>query len=162
MKIHTVPLTGTTVADVEATPEQLFAVAADPVRVGEWSHECVKARWMGGCSKPEVGARFRGYNRVGQWRRWNKRVEFTRVDGPHLVEWKALVWRGRWTGETLWTLQFTPLSDGRARVEQRFQILRPSPIISVLYAQFLVKEHRDRSGALNGDLIRLGQVASHE
>ena len=57
-------------APIAATPEALYALVSDVVRMGEWSPENVGGRWLGGVSSPAVGARFRGSNRRG-WRRWS-------------------------------------------------------------------------------------------
>ena len=45
--------------------------------MGEWSPECVRAEWSDGCSKPEVGAMFMGYNVNGdkEWSIESKIVE---------------------------------------------------------------------------------------
>jgi hypothetical protein len=47
---------------VEAAPEAVGDVVRDPTRVGEWSHECVGADWLGGATSAVPGARFRGRN----------------------------------------------------------------------------------------------------
>lgn len=56
--------------DVDAPPERVYALLADISRMGEWSTECVRCRWMDPDREPIVGARFRGTSRKG-WRRWS-------------------------------------------------------------------------------------------
>ena len=56
--------------DIDAPPERVYALLADVTRMGEWSPECVRCRWIGAHRRPEVGARFRGTSRNG-WRRWS-------------------------------------------------------------------------------------------
>jgi len=48
----------------------VWALLADPTRMGEWSPECRRVTWRGRVHTPTVGARFTGHNRNG-WRRWN-------------------------------------------------------------------------------------------
>ena len=56
--------------DIDAPPERVYGLLADVTRMGEWSPECVRCRWIGALRRPEVGARFRGTSRNG-WRRWS-------------------------------------------------------------------------------------------
>ena len=56
--------------DIAASPERVYALLADVTRMGEWSPECVRCRWIGARRPPELGARFRGTSRNG-WRRWS-------------------------------------------------------------------------------------------
>lgn len=56
--------------DIDAPPERVYALLADVTRMGEWSPECVRCRWIGPDRRPQVGARFRGTSRNG-WRRWS-------------------------------------------------------------------------------------------
>jgi uncharacterized protein YndB with AHSA1/START domain len=56
--------------EVAAPPERVWAMVSDLPRMGEWSPENTGGRWLGGADGPEVGARFKGTNRMG-WRRWS-------------------------------------------------------------------------------------------
>ena len=55
---------------IDAPPDNVWALLADPTRMGEWSPECQRVTWRGRVQTPAVGARFTGHNRNG-WRRWN-------------------------------------------------------------------------------------------
>jgi hypothetical protein len=44
-------------------PAQVWALVSDVTRIGEFSPETFEARWLGGASGPQVGARFRGHVR---------------------------------------------------------------------------------------------------
>jgi uncharacterized protein YndB with AHSA1/START domain len=55
---------------VDAPANAVWALIADPTRMGEWSPECQRVNWKRGTTKPAVGALFRGRNRNG-WRRWS-------------------------------------------------------------------------------------------
>lgn len=56
--------------EIQAPPEQVYALLADITRMGEWSSECVRCRWLGGAGEARPGARFRGTSRNG-WHRWS-------------------------------------------------------------------------------------------
>ncbi len=47
---------------IAAPADQVWAAIADVTRIGEWSPECVAARWVGGATGPAVGASFEGDN----------------------------------------------------------------------------------------------------
>jgi hypothetical protein len=45
---------------IHARAGTVYPLIADPIRMAEWSPECVRCRWVGGARRAEVGARFRG------------------------------------------------------------------------------------------------------
>lgn len=54
------PLTDEVTVQIEAPPEQVWALVSDVTRIGEFSPETVAGRWTGGSTGPEVGATFAG------------------------------------------------------------------------------------------------------
>ncbi len=54
---------------VAASPDRVWGLIADISRMGEWSPETTRCRWVGKVTGPQVGARFVGQNRNGK-RRW--------------------------------------------------------------------------------------------
>lgn len=50
---------------VDASPEEVYAVLTDVTRMGEWSPETVSGEWLDGAVGPAVGARFKGSNKRG-------------------------------------------------------------------------------------------------
>lgn len=54
---------------IHAPAEVVYDLVADPMRMADWSPECVRCRWIGGATRATVGARFRGTSRNGR-RRW--------------------------------------------------------------------------------------------
>jgi len=61
------PEQGSASIEIDAAPEVVWALIADITRMGEWSPECRRAEWEAGATQPAVGARFRGYNRAGEY-----------------------------------------------------------------------------------------------
>jgi uncharacterized protein YndB with AHSA1/START domain len=75
---------------IDASPERVWELVGDPARMGEWSPECRRVVWLGGASAPAVGARFRGYNRIG-WRRWSTVGTIAAYEPGREVAWDVAV-----------------------------------------------------------------------
>jgi uncharacterized protein YndB with AHSA1/START domain len=56
--------------EIDAPPDLVYALLADITRMGEWSPECVRCRWIGPQRTAAPGVRFRGTSRNG-WHRWS-------------------------------------------------------------------------------------------
>jgi uncharacterized protein YndB with AHSA1/START domain len=54
--------------EIAATPEQVYRLITDITRMGEWSPECYRCKWLSGSGAAVPGARFRGYNKLGPFR----------------------------------------------------------------------------------------------
>lgn len=53
---------------IDAAPEKVWGLVSDITRMGEYSPEVMEAKWVGGATGPEVGARYKGHvkrNEVG-------------------------------------------------------------------------------------------------
>ncbi|HUV11791.1 MAG TPA: SRPBCC family protein [Acidimicrobiia bacterium] len=64
------PTTVCVTRDIAATPDALWAMVAEVTRMGEWSPENSRCKWLRGATGPTVGARFKGINHNGK-RRWS-------------------------------------------------------------------------------------------
>ena len=62
--------------DVAAPPSAVWAVLADPIEIPKWSPVCHRCDWIDGATRPEVGARFVGHNRLNGVR-WSRECEVT-------------------------------------------------------------------------------------
>lgn len=146
---------GRSEATTAAPPEAVWDIVADVTRVGEWSHECRGAHWVGGATAAMPGARFRGTNRSGPFR-WSRSCRFTAVDEP-----RALVWRtGGLMGlldRTEWKIELEPAGSG-TRIVQTYDVVHVAPGLDRVY-WLLIKGHRDRREALSDDLQRLAELA---
>ncbi len=56
--------------DIAASPDALWEMVADVTRMGEWSPETNRCKWLRGATGPAVGTRFKGINSNGK-RRWS-------------------------------------------------------------------------------------------
>ena len=76
----------------------VYELVADPMRIAEWSPECVKCRWTGGAHRAEVGARFRGTSRKGR-RRWTTTSTIAEMRPAERFAWEVTYFRrpvARW------------------------------------------------------------------
>jgi len=73
---------------IHARADDVYPLIADPVRMGQWSPECVRCRWVGGNDRAEVGGRFRGTSRNG-WRRWTTTSTIADVRAGELFAWEV-------------------------------------------------------------------------
>jgi uncharacterized protein YndB with AHSA1/START domain len=152
---RSIPHTGRVATVVTAPLDAVWGVVADPTRVGEWSHECREAVWVGGATEAVPGARFKGSNRAGAFR-WSRVNEVEAVDPPHRLVWRTVP-SLRYPDSSRWTIELAEAAGG-TRITQSYEMLRVPPLLPKLYA-LAVPNHRGRSGGLTDDLRRLGEVA---
>lgn len=117
--------------DRDAT--RVFSAIADVTRMGEWSPECVAARWVGGATGPAVGAKFEGENRVSLFgfavKRWTTTSEVTACEPDELFEFVA-------EGYTTWRYRLEP--DGeRTKVTESYQYASASGARAFVYETLL-------------------------
>jgi uncharacterized protein YndB with AHSA1/START domain len=118
---------GRATIQIQAPPDTVYAMITDVARMGEWSPECVKAEWVEG-EGPQVGARFRGHNKLNWLIRWSttptvkvadRGKEFTFETGKPGKE------------DTRWTYQFAP-KDGGTELSESFEALRYSAFFKIV------------------------------
>jgi hypothetical protein len=146
---------GRTEAVTGAAPEAVWQIITDVTRVGEWSHECRKARWGQGARAAAPGVHFRGSNRSGIVR-WSRSCVFTIVDPPRELAWRTggLLGLG---DRTEWRITLESVGAG-TRIVQTYDVLHVAPGLDRVY-WWLIKAHRDRRDALACDLERLAALA---
>jgi hypothetical protein len=140
---------------VDADLHDVWRVVSDVTRIGEWSHECHSARWLGGARAPAPGARFRGRNRAG-WLRWSRTAEVVAVEEPRELVWRTIPTLF-YPDSTEWRMHRAATAQGTA-ITQSFTVLRAPWLIDRLYAR-LVPAHQNRDARLIDDLDRLGAAA---
>src|SRR3954447_17333877 len=154
--MRTLPKNGSVEAWTSATPDEVWAIVADVTRVGEWSHECIGARWLDGATAARPGARFSGANTVSR-ARWSRVCEIAAADAPHRLVWRTVP--TRWFRDsTEWQIRLDPDDDG-TRITQTFHVVKIGPVMDRLY-YLLTPPHRDRSPALTDDVRRLARLAA--
>jgi hypothetical protein len=142
---------------VDAPSDAVWSVAGDPIRTGEWSHECRRLEWVDGATTAVPGARFRGRNRLRGFA-WTRLSEVVEVEPGRSITWRTVPSR-RYRDSTVWRIEVEPVERGRTRVVQSYEIVQLGPVMDRVLAM-TAKPHRDRRAALADDLRRLGEVAS--
>jgi len=110
---------------LSAPPEKVYELVSDVTRMGEWSPETRKCRWLDGATGPAVGARFKGTNQ-NKFVRWSTTPRVVVADEgrefgftvPAIIGNKDL---------TKWTYRFDPASDGGTEVTESFEIVNDLP-----------------------------------
>lgn len=90
---------GTASTTIDAPADVVYAVVTDVSAMGERSPECYRAEWLDGATEAVVGARFKGYNRLGPIR-WSTTCRID-VAQPG-VEFAFTVLSGHGREETRW------------------------------------------------------------
>src|SRR5688572_30741029 len=83
---------------IHAPAERVYELVADPLRMAEWSPECVRCRWIGDADGAKVGGRFRGTSRNGR-RRWTTTSTITEMRPGERFAWEVTYFRrpvARW------------------------------------------------------------------
>ena len=116
---------------IAASADVVYELVSDPLRMAQWSPECVRCRWIGNADRPQVGARFRGTSRNG-WHRWSTTSEITAVEPDRRFAWDVTYF-GRPVAR--WEYRLEPHPEGVRLVEavddRRGRVLRAvSPYIT--------------------------------
>jgi hypothetical protein len=107
--------------DIAADADVLYGMVSDLPRIGEWSPECVRVEWEGDVTDPVEGTAFTGFNEVGPGRR----IKYQRHGTVLVAEpGKAFSFITDEGGRpsTAWHYTFEPLSDGRTRVTEGYEV----------------------------------------
>jgi uncharacterized protein YndB with AHSA1/START domain len=98
---------------VHAPAQVVYDLVADPMRMADWSPECVRCRWIGNATAPRVGARFRGTSRNGR-RRWTTTSRIVEMRPAELFAWDVTYF-----GQPVarWEYRIEPHAEGVQLVE---------------------------------------------
>jgi len=100
--------------EIDAPPEEVWAMVSDVTRMGEWSPEATGAKWVRGATGPAVGAQFRGRNRNGI-RRWSTTGKVVECEPGRAFAFDIVVGP---LSVARWTYRFEPTATGCRVTEQ--------------------------------------------
>jgi uncharacterized protein YndB with AHSA1/START domain len=106
--------------DIAAPPEHVFGLVTDVTRMGEWSPECYRCVWLDGAPGAYVGARFRGYNKLGRVR-WATTAVITAVEDSRSFAF-TVVHDKSGRDETAWRYELAPSPAG-TMLSESFEFL---------------------------------------
>ncbi len=112
--------------EVACTPSAAWDLVTDVGRIGEFSPECVDARWIEGATAPSVGARFEGTNRIVDEETdteliWIRPCTVTLAQAPERFSY-TVGDRFDGTPATAWDVQISATPTG-CRITQHFRHL---------------------------------------
>ncbi len=117
--------TGAARLHVNAPPDRVYDLVTDVTRMGEWSPETVRCRWLDGATGPALGVRFKGTNRRGLMRWSTKpRIVAAERDCEFAFVVNLLVFHREMTK---WRYQFEPTADGGTTVTESFEMMDDLP-----------------------------------
>jgi len=151
---------GETTLHVNAPPETLYGLVSDVTRMGEWSPETVRCRWLDGATGPTVGARFKGTNRRAIMR-WSTKPQVIAAEPGREFAFDV---DNRLTHRELmrWRYQFEPALDGSTDVTESFELVGDLPwYISFLFRSLMgIKDRKaDLEAGMQRTLERIKAVA---
>lgn len=100
---------GSASIDIAASAALVYDVVTDVVRMGERSPECYRAEWLDGASSAGVGARFRGWNRIGPIKWWTT-CTVTKAEPGREFAFSVIDGHGR--EQTRWRYLIEPSATG--------------------------------------------------
>jgi len=145
---------------VNAPPEKLYDLLSDVTRMGEWSPETTRCKWIGGATGPTVGARFKGTNRRGPVR-WSTKPEVVAAEpGREFAFVTNLVGFNR--PMTKWTYRFERASDGGTDMTESFEMVNDLPWYIAFGDRYVmrIKDRKaDLENAMQQTLTRIKAAA---
>lgn len=140
---------------IAAPPEKVWALVTDVTRMGEWSPETTSCEWVGKTTGPEIGAKFKGHNRLGS-KSWTTTCVVTDADPDTSFGFLSKIGPfdvARW-------LYLIEPADGGSRVIERWTERR-NPVSKWVGAKFTGVENRGEHNRPNMEttLERLAAVA---
>lgn len=139
---------------IDAPPEQVYELVSDVTRTGEWSPECRRCRWVDGAAGPEVGARFRGYNRY-RWLRWSRLNEVIAAEPGREFAFRVLPdWFNK--DSSIWRYRLEARDGGTLVTESQEVLAWPSRIVKAMTS--LVQRDEDMTENIEQSLQRIKAI----
>jgi hypothetical protein len=107
---------------IKAALDDVYRVASDITRMGEWSPECTGGEWTEG-EPGALGARFRGHNQVGE-RTWNVECQVVDSEPGRRFAWAVLT-AAPDADTAVWSFEVEEDVDG-STLTQRFVMQQPT------------------------------------
>lgn len=109
--------------DIAASPEAVFAAVSDVTRMGEWSPENHANTWKDGVTQAEIGARWVGENRNGDFE-WSTESRVSELVANERFYFECLAPTFNDFHFANWGFDIEATDSG-CRVTQHWQDLRP-------------------------------------
>jgi len=134
---------------VDAPPEIVYGVVSDVTRMGEWSPETVKCRWLDDAVAPAVGARFKGTNKRGI-ATWSTKPKIVVADPGREFAFEV-------DTDVRWTYRFEADGTG-TRLTESFEMLRDLRWQYAFFERWVMQIKDRRADLQNGMAVTLGRI----
>lgn len=141
---------------IDAPPAQVYALVSDVTRMGEWSPETYRCRWVGS-DGPSVGARFKAHNRHGR-ARWSNTCEVVAAEPGHEFAFRRTAFAA---GTVVWRYVLEPDGAGMRLIES-YEVTKPAPALATwIQGKLLGVDDRDADlvAGMHATLARIKRVA---
>ena len=103
--------------EIAAPPDRVWAVVAEPTRTPEWSPVCHRVEWLPPSTGPEVGARFRGHNKLRMFR-WSRECAIDECEPDRTFAFHTEI-----GGEesTRWRYTLAPVGQGHTLLTETYR-----------------------------------------
>ncbi len=141
---------------IDASPARLWDIVADVTRIPQWSPVCHAVEWIDASTVAEVGARFRGHNRLNG-ARWARDCVITDAVPATVLSFSTL-----FKGEesTRWRYLFEPAGSA-TKVSEAYQVVMVPRWVRLLrrLPGAVAKSERDTASNIATSLERLKAIA---
>lgn len=151
------PLNVSVTATIAAPADVVYALISDVTRMPEFSPENIRGEWLGGATGPEVGARFKGTNRLGGTT-WSTKPVITAAEPGRLFAFKVPGASG-----ALWTYQLDASGDVTVVTESMVQTKASSALVRWFQRRAGVTDREAHlRAAMTTTLERIEAAATHQ
>jgi uncharacterized protein YndB with AHSA1/START domain len=149
---------GSVTVHMDAPPSVVWDLVSDVTRIGEFSPETFEAEWLGGATRPALGARFRGHvKRNGRGPTYWTTCEVLYCE-PERDFGFAVIASGRRVNT--WRYQLAA-RDGGTDVTESFK-LTPMPVLRVYWAVLGKLRGRTNERGMQQTLERIKAIAEQD
>jgi uncharacterized protein YndB with AHSA1/START domain len=113
---------------IDTPPEHVYGLVSDVTRMGEWSPETYRCRWVDAEDGPRVGARFKAYNRHGR-ARWSNTCEVVAAEPGREFAFRRTAFA---SGTVVW--RYLLEDDGAGtRVSESYEVMKPGAALGTWF-----------------------------
>jgi uncharacterized protein YndB with AHSA1/START domain len=106
--------------EIDAPPTRVYDLVADITRMGDWSPECRRCRWVKGATGPVAGARFKARNKGRRGPSWFNTPTVTIAEPAREFAFNR---SGPGIGSYTWRYVFAPTATG-TRLTESYDVER--------------------------------------
>ncbi len=136
----------------------VWQLISDVTRMGEWSPECYRCEWLAPAAGPAVGARFRGYNRLGVIR-WSRICEITAAEPGRSFAFYTIPGSVISRDSILWRYDIASTGKNRCEVTESYEVLQQPPPQLLRLIGAIAPHHLDPRPQMQTTLQRLKATA---